>query len=46
MAEIATWIKGVERTDVRSVAIEGDDAVAIFRAFVGALYITRVAEGR
>jgi D-amino peptidase len=46
MAEIATWIKGVERTDLRSVAIEGEDAVAIYRAFVGAIYITRVAEGR
>jgi D-amino peptidase len=46
MAEIATWIRGVERTDLRSVVIEGDDPVAIYRAFVGAIYITRVAEGR
>jgi D-amino peptidase len=46
LAEISTWIKGVERTGRRSVAIEGDDPLAMYRAFVGTTYLTRVAEGR
>jgi D-amino peptidase len=45
-AEIASWIKGVERTELRSVVIEGDDPIATYRAFVGAIYLTRAAEGR
>ncbi len=46
MADIATWVKGVSRSGTRSVRIEGDDPLAVFRAFVGLTYITRVAEGR
>ena len=46
MAEMATWIRGVERTDLRTVTIEGDDPLALFRSFVGVVYLTRVAEGR
>jgi D-amino peptidase len=46
MAEVASWVRGVERTGVRTVSIRGDDPLAIFRAFVGVTYITRVAEGR
>ncbi len=46
MAEVATWVKGVERADVRSVAIEGDDAAAVYRSFVALTYITRQAGGR
>jgi D-amino peptidase len=46
LAEISTWIKGVERTGRRAVAIEGDDPLAMYRAFVGTTYITRFAEGR
>ena len=46
MAEIATWAKGVERSDVRSVTIESDDAGAVFRSFVALTYITRQAGGR
>lgn len=46
LAEISTWIKGVERTGRRAVAIEGDDPLAMYRAFVGTSYLTRVAEGR
>ena len=41
LAEISTWIKGVERTGRRAVAIEGDDPLAMYRAFVGTSYITR-----
>ncbi len=46
MAEVATWVKGVERSGLRSVAIEGDDLRALYRSFVALTYITRVAEGR
>ncbi len=46
MAEVASWVKGVERLDIRSVRIEGDDGLAIHRAFVALTYITRQAGGR
>jgi D-amino peptidase len=46
MAEVASWVKGVERTGTRAVRIEEDDPLAVFRSFVGITYITRVAEGR
>jgi D-amino peptidase len=46
MAEVATWVKGVERADVRSVAIEAEDAAAVYRSFVALTYITRQAGGR
>ena len=46
MAGVAGWVKGVERTGTRTVRVEGDDPLAVYRAFVGITYITRVAEGR
>jgi D-amino peptidase len=46
MAEVASWVRGAERTGVRAVSIRGDDPVAMFRSFVAVTYITRVAEGR
>jgi D-amino peptidase len=46
MAEVASWVKGVTRSGTRSVRIEADDPLAVYRAFVGVTYITRVAEGR
>jgi len=46
MAEVASWVKGAERTGVRTVSIGGEDPLAMFRSFVGLTYITRVAEGR
>ena len=46
MAEVATWVRGVERTGVRTVGIRGEDPLAIYRSFVGLTYITRVSEGR
>jgi D-amino peptidase len=46
MAEVASWVRGAERTAVRAVSIRGDDPVAMFRSFVAVTYITRVAEGR
>jgi D-amino peptidase len=46
MAEVASWVRGVERTGVRTVSISGEDPLAVFRSFVGVTYITRVSEGR
>ena len=46
MAQVASWVKGVERTGTRTVLIEGDDPLTVFRSFVGITYISRVAEGR
>jgi D-amino peptidase len=46
MAELACWIRDVDRTGVRAVRISGEDPLAMYRAFVGITYITRVAEGR
>jgi D-amino peptidase len=45
MAMIATWIRGIERTGPRSVAIEGTDHLQVYKSFVGLTYLTRsVAE--
>jgi D-amino peptidase len=46
MAEVASWVRGAERTGVRTVSISGDDPLAMFRSFVAMTYITRVAGGR
>ena len=46
MAEVATWVGGVERVSERTVAIEGDDLLGVFRRFVAINYITRQAGGR
>ncbi len=46
MAEVASWVRGAERTGVRTVSIRGEDPLAVFRSFVAVTYITRVAEGR
>jgi len=46
MAEVASWVRGAERTGVRTVSISGADPLAMFRSFVAVTYITRVSEGR
>jgi D-amino peptidase len=46
MAEVASWVRGAERTAVRTVSIRGDDPLVMFQSFVAVTYITRVAEGR
>ena len=46
MAEVASWVRGAERTGVRTVTIGGDDPMAMFRSFVAVTYITRQSEGR
>lgn len=46
MAEVASWVKGVERLTTRSVSISGSDGAAIYSSFVALTYITRQAGGR
>jgi D-amino peptidase len=46
MAELATWVTGVQRESTRSVLITGPDLLAVFRSFVALTYITRQAGGR
>lgn len=46
MAQVGSWVRGAERTGVRTVSIQGDDPMAVFRSFVAITYITRVPEGR
>ena len=46
MAEVASWVRGTERTGVRTVSIHGQDPLAVYQSFVAVTYITRVAEGR
>jgi D-amino peptidase len=41
MAEMATWVGGVERTDIRAVRIESDDPLALYRRFVTVVALTR-----
>jgi D-amino peptidase len=46
MAEVATWVRGTERVGERTVRIEGEDLLDVFRSFVAVTYITRQADGR
>ncbi len=46
MAEVGSWVKGAERHGTRTIRIESDDALAVFRSFVAVNYITRQAGGR
>jgi D-amino peptidase len=41
MAEMATWLAGVERRGPRTVALEDDDALALYKRFVTIIYLTR-----
>jgi D-amino peptidase len=43
---VASWVRGADRAGVRTVRIQGEDPMAMFRSFVAVTYITRVAEGR
>jgi D-amino peptidase len=46
MAEVATWVRGTERTGERTVAIASEDLLQVFTSFVAVTYITRQAGGR
>jgi D-amino peptidase len=41
MADMAAWIRGVERLDARRVAIEDDDTLRLYRTFVTVVFLTR-----
>jgi len=41
MAEMATWIRGVERTGIRSVSIEDAEPLRLYRTFVTVVALTR-----
>lgn len=41
MAEMATWIRGVERCGPRTVALTGADALELYRRFVACVALTR-----
>jgi D-amino peptidase len=41
MAEMATWIGGVDRVDARTVRIGGDEPLALYERFVATIAITR-----
>lgn len=46
LAELATWIKGVSRSGLRSATVTSQDHLSVYQAFVGVSYITRQAGGR
>lgn len=41
LAEMATWVQGVQRVDARTVRVSDDDAVRLFRTFVTVVLLTR-----
>lgn len=41
MAEMATWIRGVEHVDARTVSVTDDDPLRLYRTFVTAVILTR-----
>lgn len=41
LADLATWVAGVERVDRTSAAITADDPVMLFRAFVHVVLLAR-----
>jgi D-amino peptidase len=46
MAEVASWVRDVNRTGTRTVRVHGGNPLAMYRSFVAITYITRVSEGR
>jgi D-amino peptidase len=46
MAEVATWARGTDRVSERTVRIEGENLLDVYRSFVAVNYITRQAGGR
>jgi D-amino peptidase len=41
MAEMATWIRGVDRAGTRAVAVSDDDPLRLYRTFVTLVSLTR-----
>jgi D-amino peptidase len=41
MAAQATWVRDVKRLDSRTIALTGDDPLALYQAFITLVYLTR-----
>jgi len=41
LAEMATWVQGVERVDARTVQVTGEDPIGLFRTFITVVLLTR-----
>ena len=41
LAEMATWVTGVERVSARTVRVTGEDPITLFRTFVTVVMLTR-----
>ncbi len=41
MAEMATWVAGVERADTRTVTVTDEDPIRLFRTFITVVLLTR-----
>ena len=41
LAEMACWVRGVERTDEKTVAMTDDDPLRLFRTFITTVVLTR-----
>lgn len=41
MAEMATWIRGVDRVDIRTVTVTEEDPLRLYRTFVTIIALTR-----
>jgi D-amino peptidase len=46
MADIATWVREVERPSERTARITGAGLLSAYQSFVAVTYITRQAAGR
>lgn len=46
MAEVASWVRGVDRTGLREAQITSQDPIELYERFVGVSYITRQSGGR
>jgi D-amino peptidase len=42
MAELATWVRGIDRTGPRTTDITDSDLLALYRRFIAAITLTRV----
>jgi D-amino peptidase len=42
MAEMATWVRGVQRTGARAVAATDEEPLNLYRTFVTLVSLTRV----
>jgi D-amino peptidase len=41
LAELATWVTGVERTGTTTVRLRSEDPIRLFRTFITAVLLTR-----